>query len=70
MSTRSVFRRIAATIALLATATAPAYAQSSAAAPMNDQGPSLLWLWVWILVAGIIIFVVGTSMGMSRGGRR
>ena len=45
----------------------PAAAQT--AAPMTDQGnPSLLWVWGWILVVGIIVFIVGTSLGV-RGGR-
>jgi FtsH-binding integral membrane protein len=72
MSIRSVLNRIAATVAMLAAAGVPAYAQTTAATTTADQGggPSLLWVWVWILVVGVIVFIVGTSMGVSRGGRR
>lgn len=68
MSIRSVFSRIAATIAMLAAATAPAYAQTGAVTTTDQSGPSLLWVWVWILVVGVIVFIVGTSMGVR--GRR
>ena len=30
-------------------------------------GGSLVYVWGWILVAGIIIFIVGTSMGVRSG---
>ena len=41
----------------------------SMASSANSGGPSLLWVWGWILVAGIIIMIVGTSMGV-RGNSR
>ncbi len=65
MSTRSLFARIAAAFALFAAAAAPAAAQTPAAT-IDQGGPSLLWVWVWILVVGIIVFVVGTSMGARK----
>lgn len=60
-----IIRRVLlATFAFLSAAV-PAGAQATAAAP-PDQGPSLIWVWAWILIAGIIIFIVGTSMGVRR----
>lgn len=67
MSIRPVINRIAAAAALLAATAAPAVAQTPAATT-EAGGPSLLWVWGWILVAGVIIFIVGTSLGVR--GRR
>ena len=67
-----VRRALLAVAALVGTAV-PALAQNSmsaapAAAPGGaDMGNgALLWVWVWILIAGIAIFIVGTSMGQQR----
>ena len=49
-------------------AAVPAGAQTAAAAP-TDSGPSLLWVWVWILVAGVIVMIVGTSIGVNSNKR-
>ena len=48
----------------------PAVAQmtSSDAMAAGSQGPSLLWVWGWILVAGVLVFIIGTSLGV-RGNR-
>lgn len=46
-------------------AAVPAGAQTAAA----DTGPSLLWVWVWILVAGVIVMIVGTSLGVNSNKR-
>ena len=63
----SMIRRAALTSAAVLFSALPAAAQT--AAPTTDQGgPSLLWVWGWILVVGIIVFIVGTSLGV-RGGR-
>lgn len=65
-----VIRSIVAVAAVLATSL-PAAAQMTSEAGGTAgaaQGPSLLWVWGWILVAGIIVFVVGTSLGV-RGNR-
>jgi hypothetical protein len=51
----------------LVAATVPAGAQT--ATPSTDAGPTLLWVWVWILVAGIIIMIVGTSIGVNSNRR-
>jgi len=58
-------RALLGAITFLATAL-PASAQMSAAAPA-DTGPSLLLVWGWILIAGVIIFIVGTSLGVKGG---
>jgi hypothetical protein len=65
----SIRRALLATVAVLSAAL-PAAAQTTApaAAAAPDQGPSLLWVWGWILVAGVTIFIIGTSIGVS--GRR
>jgi hypothetical protein len=47
-------------------AAVPAGAQTAAA---TDAGPSLLWVWVWILVAGILVMIVGTSIGVNSNKR-
>ena len=52
-------------IAFIAAAV-PAGAQTAAA---TDTGPSLIWVWVWILVAGIIVMIVGTSVGVNSNKR-
>jgi hypothetical protein len=41
----------------------------SSAAPSGGGG-SLLYVWGWILIAGIIIFVGGASLGVGGSGRR
>jgi len=45
----------------------PAAAQVAAAGTDNGSGGSLAFVWGWILVAGIIIFIVGTSLGVRSG---
>ena len=60
-----IIRRVLLAMFAFLSAAVPAGAQAAAAAPL-DQGPSLLWVWVWILVAGVIIFIIGTSMGVRR----
>jgi hypothetical protein len=60
-----MLRRVLLTAATFLSGAVPAVAQTTAAAP-PDSGPSLLWVWAWILVAGILIFIVGTSMGVRR----
>lgn len=60
-----MLRRVLFTAAAFLSGALPASAQMSAAAP-PDNGPSLLWVWGWILVAGIFIFIVGTSLGARR----
>lgn len=60
-------RRTLLAFAAIFAATVPVAAQT--AAPATDSGPSLLWVWVWILVAGIIIMIVGTSMGVNSNRR-
>jgi hypothetical protein len=62
---RQALVTLGATLASVASAL-PASAQM-ASAPGTEQGPSLLWVWGWILVAGVIIFVVGTSLGQPSG---
>lgn len=56
-------RRVLLAIAAFLSCAVPVSAQTSMA---TDSGPSLIWVWAWILVAGIIIFIVGTSMGVRR----
>jgi len=63
---QAIRRTLLAFAAVLAAA-APAAAQT--AAPVADSGPSLLWVWVWILVAGIIVMIVGTSIGVNSNRR-
>jgi hypothetical protein len=55
-------------LAAFVAATVPAAAQTAAPAA-TDSGPSLLWVWVWILVAGIIVMIVGTSIGANSDKR-
>jgi hypothetical protein len=59
---QSIGRALLAVSLVLASAL-PAAAQGTA----MDSGPSLIMVWVWILIAGVIIFIVGTSMGVSSG---
>ncbi len=47
-------------------AAVPAGAQTAAA---TDSGPSLILVWVWILVAGVIVMIVGTSIGVNSNKR-
>ena len=61
-------RRILLGLAAFAAASVPAVAQT-ATPPMTDTGPSLIYVWVWILVAGIIIMIVGTSIGVNSNKR-
>jgi hypothetical protein len=63
---QAIRRTLLALVAVMA-GTVPAVAQT--AAPMADSGPSLMWVWVWILVAGIIIMIVGTSIGVNSNRR-
>jgi hypothetical protein len=61
-------RVLVGTAAFLSTAV-PAVAQTTAAAPAAapaDTGSGLIWVWAWILVAGVFIFIVGTSVGGAR----
>lgn len=60
---QAIRRTLLALAASFVAATVPAVAQTAAAA--TDSGPSLLWVWVWILVAGIIVMIVGTSIGSN-----
>ena len=60
-------RRTLLALAVVVAGTVPAVAQTAAAA--TDNGPSLLWVWVWILVAGIIIMIIGTSVGVNSNRR-
>jgi hypothetical protein len=62
---QAIRRTLLALVAVVAGAL-PASAQTTMAA---DTGPSLLWVWVWILVAGIIIMIVGTSVGVNSNRR-
>ncbi len=64
---RSFRRALLAVVAFFSCAL-PAAAQTTVPAAV-EQGPSLLWVWVWILVAGIIIFIIGTSAGLGSGRR-
>jgi hypothetical protein len=57
-------RRAVLSVATFLAAAVPAAAQTTSGG--TDTGPSLLWVWVWILVAGIIIFIVGTSIGSGQ----
>jgi hypothetical protein len=63
---QAIRRTLLALVAFVA-GTVPALAQT--AAPATDTGPSLLWVWVWILVAGIIVMIVGTSIGVNSNRR-
>jgi hypothetical protein len=53
-------------LAVVASVVSAFAAASPAAAQGMDTGPSLLGVWVWILVAGVAIFIIGTSLGVSR----
>ena len=64
---QSIRRTLLGLVALIATA-GPAVAQTATPAA-TDTGPSLLLVWVWILVAGIIIMIVGTSIGVNQNKR-
>jgi|GEM_PF-4399210 len=65
-------RMLASVTALGATAalTLPASAQSMMSGPQPTGGPTLLYVWGWILIAGIIIFVGGASLGVGGSGRK
>ncbi len=63
---QAIRRTLLALVAVVA-GTMPAAAQTAAAT--TDTGPSLLWVWVWILVAGIIVMIVGTSIGVNSNRR-
>ena len=63
---QSIRRAFLAIAAFLACAV-PAAAQM--ASDSTTSGSSLILVWVWILVAGVIIFIVGTSMGVKSGKR-
>ncbi len=65
---KSIRRIFPALVATLVAATVPAVAQTAAPAA-TDSGPSLLWVWVWILVAGVIVMIVGTSVGANSNKR-
>jgi hypothetical protein len=45
----------------------PLLAQAMSAAAPTTSGSSLIFVWVWILAAGIVIFIVGTSIGVKSG---
>ena len=59
---KSIRRALIGALTFLATAL-PASAQTGTA----PAGPSLLLVWGWILIAGVIIFIVGTSLGVNSG---
>lgn len=59
-----MFRRVLLATAAFLSAAVPAAAQN--ATTTADTGPSLLWVWGWILIAGIAIFIIGTSLGARR----
>jgi hypothetical protein len=59
-------RRTLLALIAFAAGTVPALAQTAAPA---DTGPSLLWVWVWILAVGIIVMIVGTSIGVNSNRR-
>ena len=63
---QAIRRTLLALVAVMASAV-PAAAQT--AAPAADSAPSLIWVWVWILVAGVIIMIVGTSLGVNSNRR-
>jgi len=65
-------RMLASFTALGATAalSLPASAQAMSSAAPSGGGGSLLYVWGWILIAGIIIFVGGASLGVGGSGRR
>jgi hypothetical protein len=60
LTIRRTLLAVVASVVTAFAATAPAAAQGM------DTGPSLLGVWVWILVAGVAIFIIGTSLGVSR----
>ena len=66
----SKISRISVALAAFLAPSLPAAAQmtSNDVAANAGQGPSLLWVWGWILVVGVIVFVIGTSLGV-RGNR-
>jgi hypothetical protein len=57
---KSMYRAFLAVFTVLATAL-PASAQGT------TDAPSLIYVWAWILIAGVIVFVVGTCLGVSSG---
>jgi hypothetical protein len=67
-----MIRRMLASLTALGATTAlslPASAQGMSGPPPTG-GPGLLYVWGWILIAGIIIFVGGASLGVGGSGRK
>ncbi len=60
---QTIRRALLAVFTVLATAL-PAAAQTATA---DTSGPGLGLVWGWILVAGVIIFGVGTCLGAGSG---
>lgn len=63
LTLRRVLPGMLAFLATMATASAQTMGASD-----TSNGPSLIAVWGWILVAGILIMIVGTSLGVR--GRR
>lgn len=63
-----MIRRAALATAAVLFSALPAAAQTAATTTDQGTGNGLLYVWGWILVVGIIVFIVGTSIGV-RGGR-
>jgi len=57
-----VIRRIVPAVTAFLACTLPALAQSTS----TEAAPTLLPVWGWIIVAGFVIFGVGTSLGASK----
>ncbi len=63
-----MIRRAALAFGAVLASTVPAVAQTTTSTPpTGDTGSGLVYVWGWILVVGIIVFVVGTSLGARRG---
>ncbi len=63
-SIRRVVGAASGALAVSLALAAPASAQMAGGG--DAGGGSLLWVWVWILVAGVAIFVAGTSLGVGK----